>query len=47
MFGLSLVVGILTTLSALALFIPLIWTIPWSMMASAVLYRRIFYANAR
>jgi len=27
--------------------IPLIWTIPWSMMASAVLYRRIFYANAR
>ncbi len=46
-FGLSLVVGILTTLSALALFIPLIWTIPWSMMATGVLYRRIFYANAR
>ena len=46
-FGLLFVVGLLTALSALLLFIPLIWTIPWSMMATAVLYRRIFYANAR
>jgi hypothetical protein len=45
--GLLLVVGLLTMLSAIALLIPLIWTIPWSMMATGVLYRRIFYANAR
>jgi len=42
--GLSLVVGILTGVSALGLLIPLIWTIPWMMMTLAVLYRRIFYA---
>ena len=45
-FGLSLVVGLLTGLSAIALLIPLIWTIPWAMMTTAVLYRRIFHASA-
>jgi hypothetical protein len=43
--GLTLLVGLLTLLSALGLLIPLIWTIPWSFMATAVLYRRIFYAR--
>jgi hypothetical protein len=42
-FGLSLLVGLLTVLSALGLLIPLIWTIPWAMMTTAVLYKRIFY----
>lgn len=42
--GLGLLVGLLTSVSALGLLIPLIWTIPWAMMTSAVLYRRIFYA---
>jgi hypothetical protein len=45
-FGLLLLVGLLTSVSALGLLIPLIWTIPWSMMTGAVLYRRIFYAQA-
>ena len=45
-FGLIIVVALLTGLSALLLFIPLIWTVPWSMMTAGVLYRRIFYANA-
>jgi hypothetical protein len=44
-FGLGLLVALLTGLSALGLLIPLIWTIPWSMMTTAVLYRRIFYAQ--
>jgi hypothetical protein len=44
--GLSLVVGLLAGLSALALLIPLIWTIPWALMTTAVLYRRIFHASA-
>jgi uncharacterized membrane protein YesL len=43
-FGLSLLVGLLTSLSALGLLIPLIWTIPWAMMVTGVLYKRIFYA---
>jgi hypothetical protein len=43
-FGLGLVVALLTGLSALGLLIPLIWTLPWSMMTTAVLYRRMFYA---
>jgi uncharacterized membrane protein len=42
--GLNLVVGLLTTLSALGLLIPLIWTFPWAMMTTGVLYKRIFYA---
>lgn len=46
-FGLGLVVAILTGLSALGLLIPLIWTIPWMMMTIAVLYRRIFYSVER
>jgi hypothetical protein len=45
-FGLSLVVALLAGLSALGLLIPLIWTIPWAMMTTAVLYRRIFHAHA-
>ena len=44
-FGLGLLVALLTSLSALGLLIPLIWTVPWSMMTGAVLYRRIFYAQ--
>jgi len=43
-FGLYLVVGLLTALSALGLLIPLIWTGPWAMLTIGVLYRRIFYA---
>jgi hypothetical protein len=43
-FGLNLLVGLLTTLSALGLLIPLIWTVPWMMMTTGVLYKRIFYA---
>jgi uncharacterized membrane protein len=42
--GLGLLVGLLTAVSALGLLIPLIWTIPWLLMTTAVLYRRIFYA---
>ena len=42
--GLGLAVAILTGVSALGFLIPLIWTIPWLMMTTAVLYRRIFYA---
>jgi hypothetical protein len=44
--GLMLVVGLLTAISALLLLIPLIWTLPWAMMTSGVLYRRIFFAAA-
>jgi hypothetical protein len=43
-FGLMLLVGLATGVSALGLLIPLIWTLPWLYMTSAVLYRRIFYA---
>ncbi len=43
-FGLGLLVALLTGVSALGLLIPLIWTIPWMMMTIAVLYRRMFYA---
>jgi hypothetical protein len=43
-FGLLLLTGLLTCLSSLALFIPLFWTAPWSMMVLAVLYRRVFCA---
>ena len=43
-FGLGLLVALLTAVSALGLLIPLIWTIPWALMTSGVLYRRIFYA---
>ena len=43
-FGLMLVVGLMTGISALLLLIPLIWTIPWAMMTSAVLYRKIFFS---
>jgi hypothetical protein len=45
-FGLGLLVGLMTVASALGLLIPLIWTIPWAMMTTAVLYKRIFYAAA-
>ena len=45
-FGLHLLVGLLMGLSMLALLIPLIWTVPWAMMTSAVLYKRIFYSSA-
>jgi len=44
--GLTIVVALLTGISALLLFIPLIWTVPWSFMVSGVLYRRIFFAVA-
>jgi len=43
-FGLNLLVALLTMLSALGLLIPLIWTLPWAMMTTGVLYKRIFYA---
>jgi hypothetical protein len=43
-FGLFIVVGLLTALSGLVL-IPLIWTVPWSIMTMGVLYRRIFHAT--
>jgi hypothetical protein len=44
-FGLTLLVAVLTLVSALGLLIPLIWTFPWMAMTTAVLYRRIFYAS--
>ena len=44
-FGLTLLVGLLTGISALLLFIPLIWTLPWFFMVYGVLYRRIFFAG--
>jgi len=44
-FGLIIVVGLLTALSALLLLIPLIWTFPWAMMVAGVLYRQMFYAR--
>jgi hypothetical protein len=40
-FGTALVAGLITAVSAILL-IPLIWTIPWFFMVSAVCYRRIF-----
>jgi hypothetical protein len=40
-FGTALVAGIITLVSGI-LIIPLIWTVPWLMMVSAVCYRRIF-----
>jgi len=43
-FGLMIVVGLLTAVSMIGLLIPLIWTIPWLFMSTAVLYRRVFYA---
>lgn len=43
-FGLYLLVGLLTGLSALPLGIPLIWTVPWALLVTGVLYRRIFGA---
>jgi hypothetical protein len=42
--GLYLVVAILVMLSALPLAIPLIWTVPWSMLTLGVAYQRIFGA---
>jgi len=44
-FGLGLLVALLTGVSGLVL-VPLIWTVPWLMMTTAVLYRRMFYAQA-
>lgn len=44
--GLGVAVVFSVCLSALGLLIPLIWTIPWSLMTTAVLYRRIFYESA-
>jgi hypothetical protein len=41
-FGLYFCVGFLVILSALPLGIPLIWTLPWTMMVIGVLYRRMF-----
>jgi len=46
-FAIGLVVALLAGLSAFMLFIPLIWTVPWALMTTGVLYRRIFYAPAR
>ena len=43
-FGLFVVVGLLTALSGLVV-IPLIWTVPWAVMTIGVLYRRIFHAT--
>ncbi|HEY7376534.1 MAG TPA: hypothetical protein VIF57_30525 [Polyangia bacterium] len=43
-FGLLFLVSLLVGVSALGLLIPLIWTLPWMFMTTAVLYRRIFYA---
>jgi hypothetical protein len=42
LFGLYLVLGVLVTLSALLLLIPLIWTLPWSILVFGVVYRRMF-----
>ena len=42
-FGLNLLVGLLTVLSVVGIIL-LIWTIPWALMTTGVLYKRIFYA---
>jgi hypothetical protein len=42
--GLNLVAFFLLLISGIPLGIPLIWTIPWYFMVSAVLYRKIFFA---
>lgn len=42
--GLDLLVTLIVLLSAVGLLVPLIWTIPWAMMTTAVLYKRIFFA---
>jgi hypothetical protein len=41
MFLTGLVAAVLTTLSGLLL-IPLIWTLPWFVLVTAVVYRRMF-----
>ena len=45
-FGLGLLVALIALVSAFGLLIPLIWTVPWAMMTTAVLYKRIFFAPA-
>jgi hypothetical protein len=45
-FGLLLVSGAITAVSAMAFLIPLIWTIPWMVLVVGVLYRRMFGAPA-
>lgn len=46
-FGLLLLVGVLTGLSAAAFLIPLIWTLPWMVLVIGVLYRKMFGAPFR
>jgi uncharacterized membrane protein len=43
-FGLVLVTALITGVSAIALLIPLFWTLPFFMLTTAVLYKRIFHA---
>lgn len=41
-FGLFFVTGLVVTVSALPLFIGLVWTLPWAIIVMGVLYRTIF-----
>lgn len=40
-FGLLLIVGVLTGLSAFLLLIPLIWTLPWTILCMGIVYRNL------
>ncbi len=40
-FGLLLLVGVLTGLSAVLLLIPLIWTLPWMILCMGIVYRNL------
>jgi hypothetical protein len=42
LFGLYLVICLLMAVSALPLLIPLVWTLPWSLLVFGVVYRRMF-----
>jgi hypothetical protein len=46
-FGVLMLVGVLTGLSAAAFLIPLIWTVPWMVLVIGVLYRKMFGAPFR
>ena len=40
-FGLLLLVGVLTGLSALLFLVPLVWTLPWTVLCMGIVYRNL------
>jgi uncharacterized membrane protein len=45
-FALQFLVALIVLVSGIfGILIPLVWTVPWAFMTTAVLYRRIFYAS--